>query len=79
MAEETKKTETKVSTSKESDNNVNDTAIKNEQAALIGKLQSENATLKDAIGRQKKLSTLASRKKSGGIVGLQGLQGFKTR
>ena len=81
MAEETKKQETeetkKTSAKKtEEPKPVSDEqmAFNNKQLEMIRKLTSENATLKDAISKQKKSSS----RRSGGssIVGLQGLRGF---
>lgn len=83
MAEETKKQEvkkedSKPSTSKESTPTVESSAIKNKDAEKITALMSENAKLKDFIVSQKKSSSKASSRRSGGssIVGLQGLRGF---
>ena len=79
MAEEKKQQEAKKpETSKESVQTTETAAVKNSDAEKIQALQSENLKLKETMVRQKKLSSLAAKRKSGGsgIVGLQGLRGF---
>jgi len=69
MAKETKKTEEKEDEKSSLSQRLNDITFKNDQIKMVRNLQSENAKLKQMVGRRKSAANTPR------IQGLRGLEG----
>jgi hypothetical protein len=69
MAKETKKTEEKEDEKSSLSQRLNDITFKNDQVQMVRNLQSENAKLKQMVGRRKSAANTPR------IQGLRGLEG----
>jgi hypothetical protein len=69
MAKETKKTEEKEDEKSSLSQKLNDITFKNDQIKMVRNLQSENAKLKQMVGRRKSAANTPR------IQGLRGLEG----